>query len=64
MKNYVCLFDSLCPDQQSLSYVGTGIPVLNQYKVRVNVFCSRTQCSDAREARIRGPSVSCQALYH
>ena len=26
--------------------------------------CSRTQRSEAREARTRGPSVSIQALYH
>ena len=28
------------------------------------MYCSRTQCSDAGEARTRGPSVSSQALYH
>ena len=26
-----CLFDSLCPSQQFFSYVGTGLPRLNQY---------------------------------
>ena len=28
---FVCLFDSLRPSQQSFSYVGTGLPGLNQY---------------------------------
>ena len=50
--------------QQFFSYVGTGLPGLNQYKARINVSCSRTQCSDAGEARVRCPSVSSQALYH
>ena len=50
--------------QQSFSYVGTGLPGLNQYKARINVSCSRTQRSDAGEARTCGPSVSSQALYH
>ena len=40
-------FDSLCPSQQFFSYVGTGLPGLNQYKVRINFSCSRTQRSDA-----------------
>ena len=34
------LFDSLRPGQQFFSYVGTGLPGLNQYKVGVNVSCS------------------------
>ena len=29
--------------QQTFSYVGTGLPWLNQYKARINVSCSRTQ---------------------
>ena len=43
------------------SYVGTGLPGLNQYKARINVSCSRTQYS---EARTPNPSISRQALYH
>ena len=27
----LCLFDSLCPSQQFFSYVGTGLPGLNQF---------------------------------
>ena len=50
--------------QQSFSYVGTGLPGLNQYKARINVSCSRTQHSDAGKARTPDPSVSSQALYH
>ena len=50
-----CLFDSLHPSQQSFSYVGTGPPGLNQYLEKINVSCSRTQCSDAGEARTRNP---------
>ena len=57
-------FDSLRPSQQSFSYVGTGLPGLNQYWERINVSCSRTQRSDSDEAPIRGPLVSSQALYH
>ena len=47
--------------QQSFSYVGTGLPGLNQYLARINVSCSRTQRSKADEARTRGPSISSQA---
>ena len=57
-------FDSLRPSQQSLSYIGTGLPGLNQYWARINVSCSRTQHSDAGVAWTRGPSISSQALYH
>ena len=53
-----CLFDSLRPSQQSFSYVGTGLPGLNQYYARINVTCSMTRRSDAGEARNRGPLVS------
>ena len=51
---FVCLFvgfDSLCPSQQSFSYVGMGLPGFNQYLARINVSCSKTQGSDAGEAR-------------
>ena len=57
-------FDSLCRSQQSFIYVGTGLPGLNQYWVRINDSCSRTQRSNAGEARIRNPSVLRQALCH
>ena len=53
-------FYSLRPSQQSFSYVGMGLPGLNQYWARINVSCS----SDAREAWTCGPLVSSQALYH
>ena len=48
--------------QQTFSYVGTGLPWLNQYKAMINVSCSRTQRSDAGEARTCSPSVSKRAL--
>ena len=32
--------------------------------VRINVSCSRTQCSDDGEAQTHNPPVSSQALYH
>ena len=41
--------------QQSFSYIGTGIPGLNQYYARINVSYSRTQHSDAGEARPAAP---------
>ena len=54
------LFDLiLTSHQQSFNYVGTGLPGLNRYEAMINVSCSRTQRSDACEARTRGPSVSC-----
>ena len=46
---FVC-FDSLCPSQEFFSYVGTGLPGLNQYSARIKVSCSRTQHSVAGEA--------------
>ena len=33
------LFDSLRPRQQSVSYVGTGLPGLNQYLAGINMSC-------------------------
>ena len=51
-------FDSLCPHQQSFSYVGTGHPGLNQYKVRINMSCSRTQ----RGSNLRTLSVESSTL--
>ena len=58
------LFDLILYNQQSFSYVGTGLPGLNQCWARINVSCSRTQPIDACEARTSGISVSSQALYH
>ena len=43
------LFDLILYVQQSFSYVGTGLPGLNQYLARINVSCSRSQPSDAGE---------------
>ena len=34
-------FDSLRPSEHFFSYVGTGLQGLNQYKARINVFCSK-----------------------
>ena len=62
----ICLFvwfDSLLPSQQFFSYVGTGLPGLNQYKASINVSCSRTQRSEDGEAKTHDTSVSSQALY-
>ena len=61
---FVCLFDLifLCPSQQSFSYVGTCIPELNL--ARINVSCSRTQHSDAGEARTLGLESSTLPLSH
>ena len=56
--------DSLHPSQDFFSYVGTDLHGLNQYLARINVSCSRTQCSDAGEAQAHNPSVSNQALNH
>ena len=41
----VCLFDLIwffTSHQQSFSFIGTGLPGLNQYWARINVSCSRT----------------------
>ena len=46
---------NLCPSQQFFSYVRTGLPGLNQYYARVHASCSRTQHSDAGEARNETP---------
>ena len=69
---YVCLFGLfiymfdliLYVPSRSFSYIGKGLPGLNQYKARTNVSCSRTQRGDAGEARTHGLLVSSQALYH
>ena len=60
---FVCLI-FLHSSQKFFSYVGTGLPGLNQYLARINVSFSKTRHSDAGEARTHGPSVSSQALYH
>ena len=57
-------FYSLHPSQQFFSYVWKGLPVLNQYKARINVSCSRALCSDASKVRTGIPSISNQAFYH
>ena len=44
--------------------LGQVFLVFNQYVARVNVSCSRTQHSDASQARTGSPLVSSQALYH
>ena len=41
----VCLFCFFTSRQLSFSYIGTGLPGLNQYSARINVSCSRTQRS-------------------
>ena len=40
---------------QSFSYVGTGLPVLNQYKARINYLFQGHLGSDASEAQTRDP---------
>ena len=61
----ICLFDLILYVHSTIFQLcGTGLPGLSQYLARINVSCSRTQRSDAGEARTRGPSVSSQALYH
>ena len=56
------LFDLIMSHQQYFIYVGMGLPEMIQYLARINVPCSRTQCSDAGEAQTCGLSVSSQAL--
>ena len=60
----LCLIWFFTAHQQSFSYVGTGLPGLNQYQAIINVSCTRTQRNDAGEAPTHGPSVSIEALYH
>ena len=57
--HYVCLFDLILyvPVNNFFSYVRTGLSGLNQYLARINVFCSRTQHSDAIEAGTHNPSI-------
>ena len=55
---------SLHPSQQFFSYVGIGLPGLNQYYAGIDVFCSRTQCSATGEDRTPDLSFLSQALYH
>ena len=42
------------------SYVGMGLPGLNQYLAGINVSCSRTQRSATSEAWTQNPSISSQ----
>ena len=60
-RSFCCSFDLI---QQLFSYVWTDLPLLNHYEARINVTCSRTQRSDADEARTRNWSVSRYALDH
>ena len=57
-------FDSLHPRQQFFSFVGMGLPGLNQYLARINVSCSRTTRQWRRLGSNPRPLVSSQALYH
>ena len=59
---FVCLVWLFTSHQHSFSYVGMGLPRLNQYLARINVSYSRTQPSDTGEAPTRSPSVLSQAL--
>ena len=61
---FVCLISFFTSHQQSFSYVGTGLPGLNQYYARITMSWSGTQRSDVGEAQTHGPSVLSQALYH
>ena len=55
----ICFFTS---QSKIFSYIGTGLPGLNQYLARINESCSRTQHCDASEAQTHGPLVSSRAL--
>ena len=54
---YFVWFDPWRPSQPFSSYVRTGLPWLNYIVIHawINVFCPRTQCSDAGEARTTTP---------
>ena len=54
-QSFVCLIWFFKSRQHSFSYVGMGLPGVNQYYSRINVSCSRTQRSIVGEARTRGP---------
>ena len=61
----VCLFDLiLYVPSTTFQLCRDDLPGLNQYYARINVSSSKTQHSDAGEARTRGPLVSRQAFYH
>ena len=63
---FVSSFDLITyvPVNNFFSYVGTGLPGLNQHLSGINVSCSRTQHSAAGEAQTCNPSILSQALYH
>ena len=48
---FVCLIRFFTSHQQSFSYMGAGLPGLNQCLARTNLSCSRTQRSDADDSR-------------
>ena len=60
---FVCLIRFFMSHQQSFSYIGTGLPGLNQFKAGINVLAQGPQRSDDGEARTWGLLVSSQA-YH
>ena len=45
---FVCLIWFFTSHQQSVSYIGTDLPGLNQYLARINVTCSRTRTQRCR----------------
>ena len=61
-----CLFDLIIyvPVNNLSVTSGRGFLGWTSRLARIYVSCSRTQRSNAGEARTRGPSVSSQALYH
>ena len=68
-QQYIIILNSLHGSQQFFSYIiydRTGLPVMISTNLlsKDDVSCSRTQGSDAGEARTRKPSVSSQAPYH
>ena len=53
--SFYILFDSLHPCQHFSSYVGMGLPGLNQDYADDKVSCSRTQHSASGEAQTSNP---------
>ena len=63
----VCLFDLVLYVPVNNFSVMSGrvfLGLASTKQARINVSCTRTQRSDAGEARTRNLSVSSQALYH
>ena len=61
--HFLFLIWSFTSHQQSISYNVTGLPGLNQFRVRINVFAQGHKAVTLVRLE-RGPSVSSQALYH